>query len=105
MREIDELVYRADPTKDLPIRDGPDRFLLERGSAELEPFFADVALDRYPDELRVTDPDAIPAFVLSGRKLGPETIRRLRSEIAKQIDDSGFVRITKDSGMFIARAP
>ena len=104
LKEIDELVQRVDPTESMPWR-GPNHFLLENGLAELEQFFVQVEIDQYPDELRVTDPDAIPAFVLSVKRRGQEFILRLRDEITKELSDNGFVRITKDSGMFIARAP
>jgi SAM-dependent methyltransferase len=84
----------------------PDHgFTLENGGAQLADVFAEVTLHRYDDDLVVTDPDALIAYILSGAMSPPDDRRRdfvrfVHGEFHKR-DETFF--ITKDSGLFEAR--
>ncbi|ADI14835.1 class I SAM-dependent methyltransferase [Truepera radiovictrix] len=83
-------------------------FDLETGAAALHPFFADVTLHHAPrSDLYVTEAEPLVAYALS---LLPEAPRQdeaklsaFRQEVARRIAASGGVRITRSSGLFVAR--
>ena len=82
-------------------------FSLQSGWRKLERYFRDVQMERYPDSLRVTDPEAIVSFVSSSSvfRLSNDGLDRLRSMLDDEMDSNGALTITKDPGMFIARKP
>ena len=102
LQEIRDLVARFDP--DLSAwGERPDHgFTLENGSAQLAQTFAEIIVHRYDDDLVVTDPDALVAYVLSGAMRPPDDRRRnfvrfVHDEFQKR---GGTFCITKDSGLF-----
>ncbi len=105
LREMDELVRRIDP-KARPL--GTEEvvpFVLENGHDQIAPWFSRVTLRRYEDELVVTEAGPLVNYVLSTSAqsvlLGDKRaqfVDLIQDELATQ----GAIRITKDSGMFIA---
>lgn len=80
-------------------------FTLENGRAQLEPFFRDIRLERYPDSLRVTDVEPLVRFVLSMSRdatLSAGEIARLRSLLERHIAECGAIEIQKHVGVFLA---
>jgi ubiquinone/menaquinone biosynthesis C-methylase UbiE len=84
-------------------------FSLNNGEPQLRPFFSDVQMNRLRGELRVTDADAVVAYVLSvtaapdhitGRRRREELWQRVRQQIAR---DGAFV-VRTDVGLFHATA-
>ena len=91
-------------------------FRLDNGAAQLEAEFSDVSLRRYEDGLVVTDAEPLLAYILSSSqvqtmlaRLEPvdreRRIATLRSLIDDRLVADGQIRVTKDSGLFIARRP
>jgi len=81
------------------------RFRLENGSDLLNPVFTNVRLARYEDALVITEVEPLVAYVLSSTRDFVESdaqIEAFRQMLAEQIAQSGAIRITKDSGLFIA---
>jgi ubiquinone/menaquinone biosynthesis C-methylase UbiE len=95
-------------------------FGLENGAEPLRRHFAEVRLERYPDELRVTAAEPIVAYVASLWSLDAATEAAaaahadraaLRARVLEQlgaladarIAAEGCVRITKETGAFVAR--
>ncbi|HEU5440793.1 MAG TPA: class I SAM-dependent methyltransferase [Ktedonobacterales bacterium] len=80
-------------------------FSLRNGAAQLAPFFADVALDRWPDALAVTEAEPLIAYVRSmaaGMALPPALEAGVEAEIRARIARDGAIRIGKESGLFTA---
>jgi SAM-dependent methyltransferase len=95
-------------------------FSLENGMGSLSRHFADVRMERYPDELRVTDAEPLVRYFASmwtvdmvaqataapedeQRALTQNIIAKVRERAAAHIAANGFIRIAKDSGAFVAR--
>ena len=92
----------------------PLGFSLENGADQLSACFTDVTLERYRDSLSVTEVEPLVAYLLSGsaadaadgqteaeefdRRVG-KLVGRLEQELASQ----DAIRITKDTGLFVAR--
>lgn len=79
-------------------------FSLEEGAARLAALFTDIRMERYVDALDVTEIQPLIDYVCSGRVkfTAPERsrfVRFMKQEFKKQ---GGVIRITKDSGLFIA---
>jgi SAM-dependent methyltransferase len=98
----------------------PVNFTLESGAEALGRSFADVRVERYPGELRVTDADALTAYfasmwvvdmVVNAAEQAPDArvalrallVERFRAAVAADIARDGMVRISKDTGAFAAR--
>lgn len=103
LREIHELAKR------FTIRRWESRselsFLLENGGAELARWFDQVELRRYEDGLIVPEAEPIVAFMLSMAdtiRISAEDRAAIVAAIQQQIDADGPLRITKDSGLFVA---
>ncbi len=81
-------------------------FTLENGAGELGAVFADVTLHTHHDYLWVTEAEAILDYIRSepaGARLDEAAISQLRSTVEDEIAHRGGFRMTKASGMFIAR--
>jgi ubiquinone/menaquinone biosynthesis C-methylase UbiE len=104
MRDLDELVFRLIPEARIwkdAIRSAP--FTLENGRAQLEPFFEDIQMQLYPDELIVTEPEPLIAYVLSGdakHLLQGELLAQFRADVGREIAEKGAIRIGKSSGLY-----
>jgi len=82
-------------------------FSLESGKDELRKYFREVTVLRYEDSLRVTDAQAIIAFVQSSSvlQLSEEGLECLSDLLETKICEEGAISITKDPGIFIATTP
>ncbi|MDP8907613.1 MAG: class I SAM-dependent methyltransferase [Chloroflexota bacterium] len=105
LRELDDLIERYAPTTERD--DAATRFGLENGAAQLQPWFAEVVREDYPDALAITEVEPVVAYVLStshASALDATQLAALRREIAVQIDCEGAFRVTKAAGLFRCRA-
>ena len=79
-------------------------FSLENGTAQLEPYFSKVEIERYKDSLGVTNIDDLMEYIYSGItfknacKLSSEEVR---NKLISCMED-GVLRLPKDPGMFVA---
>jgi ubiquinone/menaquinone biosynthesis C-methylase UbiE len=131
MRELWELAEQACLRAELP----PDAlaalaatsrqaaqmsFNLETGGEWLRRHFTEVRLERYPDELRVTEVEPLVAYfssmwtvdLMTGavtsqpdaqRALREQVVQHFREVAAERVASEGVVRIGKDTGVFVAR--
>src|SRR5436190_16107225 len=84
LRELDELARRH--LVDLPGNAAAAaRFGLENGRDQLQPYFADIRLDRYPDGLRVTDVEPLLAHIRSRGTADAERLAKVAAEAAAVI--------------------
>ena len=80
-------------------------FTLENGLEQLKPFFPNVAVSRYEDNLHVTELEPMIAYFRSGVRAGElsdEEFAKLQSDLEKELKEKGKIFITKDSGLFEA---
>lgn len=87
-------------------------FTLNHGAAVLEPYFEQVHCERYANDLFVTEAEPLLAYIES-IGLRPEqashqaefdkALRAIERDIRTVIARRGGVRITRDTGLFIAR--
>lgn len=82
--------------------DSVDQFGLETGEALLRQSFDRVEILRFEDELVVTDAEAVVAYGLSVAAEGTDA-GRLREHVERVIRSDGAFRITKETGVFVAR--
>ena len=104
MRELDDLARTFFDSREMT--QSPARFGIESGEAYMRRAFSDVKLERYPDSLLVTEAGPLMDYICSmrvRRRVTDEQVAALRAHVENQIAEHGEVRITKDSGLFIAR--
>ena len=80
-------------------------FTLENGLDQLKPFFPDVTLSRYEDNLHVTEIEPMMAYVRSSLRaadLSEDELAKVRLDLEKELKEKGRIFITKDSGLFEA---
>jgi len=80
-------------------------FTLETGRAQLGEWFPEIRLERYPDALLITKAEPLVAYVrslLNPHQPNEAALQRFESWARSEIESEGRIRITKDSGVFIA---
>lgn len=80
-------------------------FTLENGLEQLKPFFSNVGLSRYEDNLHVTELEPIVAYIRSGISfydLKENELEKLKQELQNELTQTGEIFISKDSGLFEA---
>jgi SAM-dependent methyltransferase len=88
-------------------------FNLENGASLLAPWFANITLRRYDDALLITESEPLLAYIESiwqmqteAARLGQDEAGRrstaLRTALDERLAGDGVIRVTKDSGLFIA---
>jgi len=89
-------------------------FSLENGAEQLSPYFSDVTLQRYGDSLAITEVAPLVEYLLSGSAADAAARRTTADEFERRVLDlvdrlehelasRGAIRITKDTGLFVAR--
>jgi ubiquinone/menaquinone biosynthesis C-methylase UbiE len=104
MKEMNELATRF---FSIPrMTESTARFGLESGEAYMRAAFSEVKLERYPDSLVITEAAPLMDYICSMRvrtRVSDEQIVALRAHVENEIATHGEIRMTKDSGLFIAR--
>ncbi len=80
-------------------------FTLENGLKQLKPFFSNVTLSRYEDNLHVTEIEPIMAYIrssLRATELSETELAKVRVDLENELKEKGRIFITKDSGLFEA---
>ena len=80
-------------------------FTLENGLAQLKPFFPNVTVSRYEDNLHVTELEPLIAYFHSGVRAGElseDEFATLQNDLEKELKEKGRIFISKDSGLFEA---
>lgn len=83
------------------------RFNLENGQDNLEGWFRNIELRQYEDSLEVTEVEPLLQYMLSAtgnmrEVLGDKMIEMFRDFLGREMEPSGSVHITKNTGLFIA---
>ena len=81
-------------------------FRLENGAEWLAPYFEKVMRDDFADSLVVSEAEPLVAYILSMRSamagLSDAQLQRMRALVCERIALEGAMRITKETGLFIA---
>lgn len=110
LQEMRELFRACFSLSEHPVRTVADRFGLENGEEQLREFFGDVSLERYENSLQVTEAGPMIDYILSVRSADgdhpfftPERRKQFEDFIKQIVDTAGPVRVTKESGLFVAK--
>lgn len=104
LRELDELAASVGYDHEMIL--SAVEFGLETGLPQLQRFFVDVQVSRYPDALVVTETEPLMAYIASmstAVSFSETTLTTLRTQIDSAIAARGAFHITKDAGLFVAR--
>ena len=80
-------------------------FTLENGTSQLQPFFPNVIMSRYEDNLHVPELEPLIAYFRSGVRAGElseDEFEKLENDLKEELKEKGRIFITKDSGLFEA---
>lgn len=106
MQELPKLVENFDPKIETLFRSEGYPFTLENGERQLREWFQSIEVDRYSDNLQITDAATLVDYVMSTVSLGLDENRR--DEFRRFIEEAmetngGVIHVKKDSGIFKAR--
>ena len=82
----------------------PDTFYLEDGGEQLAPWFVDIAVSRYENELLVTEAEPLIASARTRGKLDEEQLAAFAEYVEAEIARRGAIRLAKEVGLFEARS-
>jgi SAM-dependent methyltransferase len=82
-----------------------EEFGLETGPPQLEPFFADIAVERFENELAVTEVEPVLAYVRSAPGFDDAELERVRSAVEAAIARAGAFRLSSRAGLISCRKP
>ena len=80
-------------------------FTLENGLDQIKPFFSNVTVSHYEDNLHVTELEPLLAYIRSGMRVGElsqEEFAQMEADLVRELKEKGRIFITKDSGLFEA---
>ena len=80
-------------------------FGLESGPAQLEPFFVDVRVERFEDDLAVTEVEPVLAYLRSSWRWDGHDLGRERAAVEEGIARDGVFLVHKSQGLISARNP
>ncbi len=109
MQELDDLMPVGLPFK--PVGEVIGKFTLENGLGILRKYFSEIELRRHQDGLIVTEVRPLVNYALSrvsifadAAEIRQDVRHKFIEMVEKKMDENGgVIRITKDSGLFIAR--
>jgi SAM-dependent methyltransferase len=108
MRELDKLIGEVDTGDRAWKASFRQPFTLENGPEQLGPYFQSIEIHLYDDGLRVTDEEALSAYIRSIDIPGLRTPER-QAALAARVHErmaaaGGIFTISKSVGVFVARA-
>ncbi|MBI5832196.1 MAG: class I SAM-dependent methyltransferase [Armatimonadetes bacterium] len=106
LREIRDLERRFGIETLFGATTSAQAFGLQNGAAQLEGLFDHIACERHENHLAVPKPEPVIAHIrskLADRGRAADRLEVVRAHIAKHIEQYGEFRVTKASGLFVAR--
>ena len=103
LKEIADWLRQLSPRNTFKSFGSP--FTLENGLEQLNQFFLQVTVSRYPDNLYVTEVKPIIAYLRSSihaTELSEEKLANIQFDLEKELKEKGKIFISKDSGLFEA---
>jgi ubiquinone/menaquinone biosynthesis C-methylase UbiE len=109
MEELSDLVSNYDERINCSLKPFARAFGLENGKEQLSKSFEDVKIIKYRDGLEVTEAEPLVNYVLSfsnvRETIDEDKIKGFTEYVADVIKDKNEIKISKESGMFIAKKP
>ena len=109
MKELTKLLSDYDSNLHNPLKSLNGAFGLENGEKQLNEFFADVEMIKYVDSLEITETEPLIRYILSFTRiktyLNGTMLTEFKEYINHILDKEGKIKITKDTGIFIAKNP
>lgn len=109
MKEITEIVREFDNRIVLSRNNLSDLFGLENGKEILTNYFQSVDLLMYDDYLIIDDSEALIAYIMSCHGNQNEILKNQLDQFKYYLDNKiskqGFIKITKEAGIFICKYP
>jgi len=109
MKELSDLISNYDDQIYYSLEPFTHAFGLENGEEQLILSFEDVQMIRYEDSLEVTEAKPLVNYVLSFGRTNESLKGQKREDFKIYIDDilkkEGKIKITKNTGIFIAKNP
>jgi len=102
LRELREL---APPQPGTQFAETRGRYMIETVPLELAPFFDEVVVERYEDELRVIEAEPLVDFVRSRGGESPERLEAVRAHVEQAIERDGAFVVFKDTARIRCRKP
>lgn len=107
LQELEDIAVSFDP--DLRVLDPAiSRFHFDNGAAYLSPYFTDLRLLQYQDELMVNEAEPLLEYMTStpmnarDKLVGP-ALARFREHVERLLKQAGTLRMTKENGIFTGR--
>jgi len=82
-----------------------EAFGLETGPQQLEPFFADIRVERFADALAVTEVEPVLAYIRSTSGYRGDDLTSVKENVAAAIARDGAFHVTKSQGVISCRKP
>jgi ubiquinone/menaquinone biosynthesis C-methylase UbiE len=101
----EHLAEMHDLVPDWPFVRHVREFGLETGPAQLAPFFTDVWVERYPDDLAVTEVEPVLAYIRSSFVYDGQDLSDARRRVEEAIARDGVFRVRKSAGLISCRKP
>ena len=80
-------------------------FGLETAAAQLEPFFTELRVERYPDDLAVTEVEPVLAYLRSAERYDGRDLEEERAAVETAIARNGVFFVHKSQGLISCRKP
>jgi ubiquinone/menaquinone biosynthesis C-methylase UbiE len=103
LKEMNDWFLRV--KADMDFSAGTNPFTLENGREQLQPFFGQVEIHRYEDNLAITEIPPLIAYLKSSISFGDAqeiAFAQLEHELQGELQSKGAILVTKDSGLFLA---
>ena len=103
LAEILQWLKQVSPNTDFASFGNP--FTLDNGLEQLKPFFSQIEIKRYDDDLRITEIEPLMAYIRStyrAKELSVSEMAEVRQGLEAILSQKGEIFITKDSGLFLA---
>lgn len=82
-----------------------EAFGLETGPEQLEPFFADIRVERFADALAVTEVEPVLAYIRSTSRYRGDDLTSALKSVEAAIAHDGAFHVTKSQGVISCRKP
>ena len=102
LNELNAWLKKASPDEYIPFNSS---FSLDNGLEQLNPFFSTVEIERYDNNLRVTEIEPLMAYIFSttkAREIPESSLLEIRQELEDILSQKGEIFITTDAGLFWA---
>ena len=82
-----------------------EAFGLETGPEQLQPFFADIRIERFENGLAVTDAEPVLAYIRSSSQYRGHNLTEARTTVQEAIARHGAFAVAKRQGLVSCRKP